>query len=492
MTSAEAGTASRRLGELFPESGLPPGVADLSVGGIALDSRTVRPGELFAALPGSKADGAAFVKAAVERGAAAVLGAGRPADLDAAVPFVAAEDPRMAVAKAAARFYGPFPATLVAVTGTAGKTSVVQFTRQLWTLCGNRAAAIGTLGVSGPDGASHGGLTTPDAVALAKTLGALARAGVTHAALEASSHGLDQRRLDGIAFGAAAFTNIGRDHLDYHASEADYLDAKLRLFRELLPDAGIAVVADGVRGSQEVLAAASVRGLAIMTVGTGDSDLALVDQETRGLAQQVTLEWSGIQRRLLLPLAGEFQLCNAMIAAGLAIATDSDPEQVMEMLPHLQGVPGRLELVGETRAGAPVFVDYAHKPDALGAALDALRPLTDRRLIVVFGAGGDRDRGKRPLMGRIAAEKADVVIVTDDNPRSEDPAGIRAAIMAADRDAVEIAGREAAIAHAVGMLHKGDVLLIAGKGHETGQVVGDRTLPFDDREVARSALKETG
>jgi len=425
---------------------------------------------------------------AVAKGAVVVL-AGKPIEGLGEAALIVTADPRIDVAKAAARFYGPMPKTLVAVTGTAGKTSVTQFARQIWTLCGCRAAAIGTLGVIGPNGSTYGGLTTPDSVELAKSLGDLARQGVTHVALEASSHGLDQHRLDGLTFRAGAFTNIGRDHLDYHATEADYLDAKLRLFRDLLPDDGVAVIADGVRGCQEVLAAASLRGLAILTVGTPEADLALVDHDPEGLAQDVTVEWSGIQRHFRVPLAGDFQLCNALIAAGLAIATGSEAEHVLDTLPKLEGVPGRLEFVGETEAGAPIFVDYAHKPDALGHALDALRPFADGRLIVVFGAGGDRDKGKRPLMGEIAAEKADVVIVTDDNPRSEDPAAIRKAILAGDPDAIEVPGRHEAIAQAVGMLRAGDVLLIAGKGHETGQIIGDRTVDFDDREVARAILR---
>ncbi len=479
--------SSRALGKLLPDLRLDAATAAVPIIGIASDSRRVRPGYLFAAVPGSKKDGAAFVPAAVNAGAAAVLAEHAPAD-PVGVPVVLVADVRAALAKAAARLFAPMPKTIVAVTGTAGKTSVAHFTRQIWEKCGVEAAYLGTLGLITPEQQRSGILTTPPPIELALILGRLARAGIDHVALEASSHGLDQRRLDGLTLAAGAFTNIGRDHLDYHASAEDYLNAKLRLFTELLPQDAVAVIADGFPGSQAALAAAGMRGLATLTVGSLDADLALLDTQRHGLAQRVTLEWGGEERRLDIPLVGHFQVCNALVAAGLVIATGGDPAQVLGTLESLQGVPGRLELIGQVECGAPVFVDYAHKPEALGFALEALRPFASGRLVVVFGAGGDRDPGKRKLMGEVAAEKADVVIVTDDNPRTEDPATIRRAILDAAPDAQEIGDRREAIDEAIHMLRPGDVLLIAGKGHETGQVVGDETLPFEDAEVVRAAL----
>jgi UDP-N-acetylmuramoyl-L-alanyl-D-glutamate--2,6-diaminopimelate ligase len=479
------------LGELFPDLALDPAIASVRVTGIVSDSRKVKPGDLFAAVPGNKADGLSFVPAALRNGAVAILAQRPPTETGDAV-VVVAPDVRDALAKGAARFFGPMPEIIVAVTGTAGKTSVAHFTRQIWTMCGAKAAYLGTLGVISPDGEVYGTLTTPDPIELAATLAELARAGVTHVALEASSHGLDQHRLDGIRFAAAGFTNIGRDHLDYHPNQDAYLDAKLRLFRELLPDDAPAVVADGFPGSQAVLAAVAMRGLPVLTVGSLDADLALLDTEREDLNQRITLEWQGEERELVVPLVGGFQICNALVAAGLAIATGSDADEVLGTLEHLKGVPGRLELIGQAESGAPVFVDYAHKPEALAAALEALRPFASGRLICVFGAGGDRDPGKRPLMGQAAAENADVVIVTDDNPRSENPAEIRKEILAGAPEAQEIGDRAVAIDEAVNMLRTGDVLVVAGKGHETGQIVGDKTLPFDDAETVRAALTGDG
>jgi UDP-N-acetylmuramoyl-L-alanyl-D-glutamate--2,6-diaminopimelate ligase len=484
MNGAKQG---KTLGSLLPELRLEPETAALRITGVAADSRRVQPGFLFAAVPGNAADGIAFAAAAVKQGAVAVLTERMPPDLgDAAVVFV--DDVRAALARAAARFYAPLPETIVAITGTAGKTSVAHFTRQIWTALGTPAAYLGTLGLQSPTEKSYSSLTTPGPVALAATLGRLAAEGVQHVALEASSHGLDQRRLDGLRLAAGAFTNIGRDHLDYHPTPADYLNAKLRLFTELLPQDAVAVIADGFPGSQAALAAAGMRGLATLTVGSLDADLALLDTDRHGLAQRVTLEWAGEERKLDIPLVGHFQVCNALVAAGLVIATGGDPDAVLATLETLHGVPGRLELIGQVECGAPVFVDYAHKPDALGFALEALRPFASGRLVVVFGAGGDRDPGKRKLMGEVAAKNADVVIVTDDNPRSEDAAAIRRAIIDGVPDAQEIGDRREAIDEAIHMLRPGDVLLIAGKGHETGQIVGDRTLPFEDAEVVRSAL----
>jgi len=389
----------------------------------------------------------------------------------------------------AARLFPRQPRIIAAVTGTSGKTSVAAFTRQIWTALGHRAASIGTIGVVSPRGATYGSLTTPDAVALHRTLDALAGDEVTHLAIEASSHGLDQHRLDGLKIAAGAFTNITRDHLDYHPSLEAYLAAKLRLFESLIEPGGAAVIDVDHEHAQAFVAAAQARGLSIITVGRHGTGIRLVESALDGFAQALILEHGGRSFRVRLPLVGEFQVENALVAAGLAVATGGDPATVFPALEHLVGAPGRLELVGTSR-GAPIFVDYAHKPDALAKALEALRPYTAARLIVVFGAGGDRDRGKRPLMGAVAAAKADRVIVTDDNPRSEDAAAIRAAIIAAAPGATEIGDRHDAIRSAIAGLGTGDVLLIAGKGHETGQIIGDRVVPFSDHEAVAAALKE--
>ncbi|HEY5215549.1 MAG TPA: UDP-N-acetylmuramoyl-L-alanyl-D-glutamate--2,6-diaminopimelate ligase, partial [Pseudolabrys sp.] len=387
-----------------------------------------------------------------------------------------------------AKFFARQPDTIAAVTGTSGKTSVAAFTRQIWAALGLQAASIGTVGVVSPKTETYGSLTTPDPVELHRTLDALAGEGVTHLALEASSHGLDQHRLDGVRIAAGAFTNLSRDHLDYHPTLEAYLAAKLRLFEELIAAGGTAVidVDDGYAGP--VVAAAKKRGLKVMTVGAQGDDIKLVDGAIDGFAQVVTLAHGGHTYKIKLPLVGGFQLQNAAVAAGLAIATGAEPARVFAALAQLTGAKGRLELVG-ARNGAPIFIDYAHKPDALAKALAALRPYASGRLVVVFGAGGDRDMGKRPIMGRIAAENADRVIVTDDNPRSENPAAIRAAILAAAPGATEIGDRAQAIRAAIADLQSGDVLLIAGKGHETGQIIGGRVVPFSDHEAVAAALQ---
>jgi UDP-N-acetylmuramoyl-L-alanyl-D-glutamate--2,6-diaminopimelate ligase len=366
---------------------------------------------------------------------------------------------------------------------------VVAFLRQVWTRLGRRAASIGTLGVAGPGVDSSGSLTTPDPVELHRTLESLAEAGITHAAVEASSHGLDQRRLDGVRLTAGAFTNLSRDHLDYHRDLEAYLQAKLRLFETLLPPGSGAVVAADHGHAETVLAVARRRGLRVLTVGRGGKDIRLAETEVEGFAQNLLVEHAGKTFRIRLPLVGEFQVENALVAAGLLIAAGEDAPSVFAALETLEGAKGRLELVGR-KDGAPIFVDYAHKPDALAKALEALRPYVKHRLVLVFGAGGDRDQGKRPLMGAIAAQKADRVIVTDDNPRSEDPAAIRAAILAAAPGALEIGDRREAIRRAVSEMKPGDVLLIAGKGHESGQIVGNRVLPFTDHEAVATALEE--
>ncbi|ADH90425.1 UDP-N-acetylmuramyl-tripeptide synthetase [Ancylobacter novellus DSM 506] len=461
----------------------------LIVGEPALDSRKARAGDVFFALAGSKADGLSFARDAVARGVLAVVAeAERPPWFDPSVSYVRVGNARRAVALAAARAFPKQPETIAAVTGTSGKTSVAAFARQIWARLGHASASLGTLGVVTPSGAVYGSLTTPDPIELQRTLHMLAKEGVTHLCLEASSHGLDQYRLDGVRLSAGGFTNLSRDHLDYHPSMEAYLDAKMRLFRELLPrGGGAAVWVDSTEGSHVAQVAAD-HELNVLGIGVAGAGISLLARHDEGLGQLLEVEADGRRFTLRLPLVGAFQACNALVAAGLVLLTGAGAREALLALETLEGVPGRLELVG-TKDGAGVFVDYAHKPDALANALDALRPYATGRLIVVFGCGGDRDRGKRPIMGAIAAEKADVVIVTDDNPRSEDPAFIRAAILEAAPEAQEIGDRAEAIAAAIGMAKSGDVVLIAGKGHETGQIVGDRTLPFSDRDTAVAVLE---
>jgi len=425
---------------------------------------------------------------AVAAGAVAVV-SDRPQP-QSRVPVAVAANPRRSLALAASRFYSRQPSVIAAVTGTSGKTSVASFTRQIWERLGHSAASLGTIGIVSRARNVYGSLTTPDPIALHRALDELAGDGVTHLALEASSHGLDQYRLDGVRIGAVAFTNLSRDHMDYHPTVEHYLAAKLRLFTDLAAQGAPAVIAADHDHAASVIDASRKHRLDVMTVGrTGDA-IRLCGAAIEGFAQAIVVEHAGKTYRLRLPLVGEFQIENALVAAGLAIGTGGDPEQVFSALESLEGAPGRLDLVGE-RNGAPIFIDYAHKPDALAKALEALRPYVRRKLVVVFGAGGDRDAGKRPLMGEIAAEKADVVIVTDDNPRSENPAVIRAAILAAASGAREIGDRAQAIRSAVADLQPGDVLLIAGKGHETGQIVGGAVLPFSDHDAARAALAES-
>ncbi len=479
-----------KLRDLFSaEADIAAPTADLAIGGIAVDSRAVKPGDLFFALAGAKTDGARFVAAAVAAGAVAVAGEHRP-DGDLEVPFVQLSNPRLALAQAASRFYPHQPEVIAAVTGTSGKTSVAAFTRQIWQRLGHASASIGTIGLVTPTRSVYGSLTTPDPIALHRSLDEIAREGITHLALEASSHGLDQFRLDGVRVAAGGFTNLSRDHMDYHPTVAHYLNAKLRLFRNLVQDGGAAVISADHECSAEVIEAARARGLRLITTGrNGDpgAGIKLIDAAVEGFAQTLTVEHEGRRYTIKLPLVGEFQIENALVAAGLVIGTGGDAAASFAALEHLEGAPGRLDLVG-ARNGAPVFVDYAHKPDALAKTLQALRPYAKRKLVVVFGAGGDRDSGKRPLMAAIAAENADAVIVTDDNPRSEDPATIRAAILAAAPGAREIGDRAEAIRTAISELQPGDALLIAGKGHETGQIVGDRVLHFSDHDAAKAAL----
>jgi UDP-N-acetylmuramoyl-L-alanyl-D-glutamate--2,6-diaminopimelate ligase len=465
------------------------GQGGVEIAGVSSDSREVFPGTLFFAVQGSKANGAQFAADAVTRGAAAVV-TGRDAGIQGlTVPVIETDDPRRALALSAAVFYGRQPQSMAAVTGTSGKTSVAAFTRQIWEHAGLAAASIGTTGVVAPGRDDYGSLTTPDPVALHNLLAELADAGVTHAAMEASSHGLDQRRLDGVVLSAAGFTNLGRDHMDYHPTVEDYLRAKLRLFDTLLPKGAPAVVFADDAYSQPTLDAAARAGLEVRSVGRKGSFLTLKRVEHERHRQRAEIEHDGTIHEIDLPLAGDFQIYNALVAAGLAISTGVAAPRALAALEKLKGAPGRLDLVGTTTAGAPVYVDYAHKPDALENVLASVRPFTTGRVIVVFGCGGDRDRGKRPIMGEIATRLADVVIVTDDNPRSEVPAEIRAAILAAAPGAAEIGDRREAIRAGVAMLKHGDTLIVAGKGHEVGQTIGAETFHFSDHEEVREALK---
>jgi UDP-N-acetylmuramoyl-L-alanyl-D-glutamate--2,6-diaminopimelate ligase len=477
-----------KLRDLLPEAAIDARQAAIDIAGLSADSRKVKSGYLFVAIAGAKADGTHFAKQAAAAGAAAVVAEQRPEGLPSSVAYIQVDNARRALALAAAKFYPRQPQTIAAVTGTSGKTSVAAFTRQIWTTLGFQSASIGTVGVVSPKGEQYGSLTTPDPVDLHRTLDRLAGEGVTHLALEASSHGLDQYRLDGVRIAAGGFTNLSRDHLDYHPTIEAYLAAKLRLFEDLIVAGGTAVVGIDDCYAGQVVDAARKRRLKIMTVGEQGEDIKLAGGSIDGFAQVIDVVHDGRRYKVKLPLVGAFQVQNAALAAGLAIATGAEPARTFAALEHLTGAKGRLELVGN-RNGAPIFIDYAHKPDALKKALASLRPYAKGKLTVVFGAGGDRDSGKRPIMGRVATEGADLVIVTDDNPRSENPAAIRAAILADAPGAAEIGDRAEAICKAIADLKGGDVLLIAGKGHETGQIIGDRVLPFSDHDTVVAALQ---
>ncbi|WP_293882821.1 UDP-N-acetylmuramoyl-L-alanyl-D-glutamate--2,6-diaminopimelate ligase [Sphingomonas sp.] len=457
------------------------------VTGFAIDHRKVAPGTVFGAFKGARFNGEDYIPAAIAAGAIAVVTC-PGVDVDGAVAVIA-DEPRRAFALLAAQFFAPFPAVTVAVTGTNGKTSTVELTRQLWRMAGHHAASIGTLGVTTGDETVTTGLTTPDIVTFLGNMAGLAREGVTHAAFEASSHGLHQYRTEGLPVAAAAFTNLSRDHLDYHGDMAAYLTAKLRLFSEVVDPAGIAVIWQDDEAADRVIDLARERGLQLMGIGTRGATLRLIGRIPTQLGQTLVVVHEEQEYRIVLPLIGEYQAANALMAAGLVIATGGDPATTLGNLARLQPVRGRLERAVITRVGAPVYVDYAHTPDALAAAISALKPHAVGRLILVMGAGGDRDAGKRPEMGLIAEVMADRVIVTDDNPRSEDPQAIRLAIMSRAPEATEIGDRRRAIAAAIAEAGPGDIVLIAGKGHETGQVVGagdeQRVLPFDDVQVAR-------
>ncbi|MGE0339407.1 MAG: UDP-N-acetylmuramoyl-L-alanyl-D-glutamate--2,6-diaminopimelate ligase [Xanthobacteraceae bacterium] len=465
---------------------------NLRVAGVAADSRKAAADFAFFAIAGAKADGARFANDAVARGASVVIGEGeRPAELLARIPYVRVADVRRALALAAASVFPKQPQTIIAVTGTNGKTSVASFVRQIWVASGAQAASIGTIGLVSPNGETSGSLTTPDPLSLHELFDRLAREGVTHMAMEASSHGLDQRRLDGVRLAAGAFTNLTRDHLDYHKTFDDYRAAKMRLFETLLP-AGAGAVADAdEEDAVRVEEIAKRKGLRYFSVGKAGRDLQLLASEIDGFAQRLQILTTGKTYSVKLPLVGAFQVSNALVAAGLAIVTGTDVARALAALEHLKGASGRLEFAGE-KNGAPIFIDYAHTPDALENSLAALRPYVRGRLAVVFGAGGDRDAGKRPLMGAAAAKHADQVFVTDDNPRSEDPALIRRAILQEAPGATEIGDRVEAIRQAVQALQAGDVLLVAGKGHETGQILRDRIVPYTDHDAVKAALKGEG
>ena len=481
---------SARLGDILPQGlSAPVGAEALTVGGLALDSRRVTPGDLFAALPGVRTDGRRFIEMAVENGAVAVLA---PPGSTATVPVIEAEDTPAALAAIAARFYPRQPATTAAVTGTNGKSSTVEFLRQIWAGAGLEAACLGTLGVTRAAGRTEVGYTTPDAVALHRSLDALAGEGVTHLAMEASSHGLKQRRMDGVRVDLAAFTNLSQDHLDYHPDFEDYFASKMRLFSALTAPGAPAVVWMDSDWSARVAEAARGVGLDVIEVGWRGRDLQVGEITPRAASQDVTFSWRGAERAVNLPLVGEFQTANALVAAVLAIAGGVSADDTFAALERLTGVAGRLQQVGRTPDGAPILVDFAHTPDGLDHLLRAARPHTRGQIHLVFGAGGDRDPSKREKMGVVAAKLADRIIVTDDNPRSEAPEAIRAAVLKGCPHAQEIGDREAAIRAGILGLEAGDVLLIAGKGHETGQIVGDRVIPFEEAGVVRRILDEEG
>jgi len=482
-----------RLGDLLIPglTRTPPGSGlDREITGLSADSRAVKPGFLFAALPGTRTDGRAFLPQAADNGAAAVLVPDDtgPAQIPPGVAVLRSPAPHKALALIAARFHGRQPEVVTAVTGTNGKTSTAVFTRQLWARLGVAGASMGTLGLTGAGFHVPGKLTTPDPVTLHRLLTEAVDHGCTHLCMEASSHGLAQHRLDGVTPAAAAFTNLSRDHLDYHGTEAAYLAAKARLFTEVLAAGGTAVLNADTPEFAALAEAVRATGRRVMDYGTQAEALRLERRQAHPAGQTLDLAILGTRRRIDLPLVGGFQAMNALAALGLVLATGADTDAAAAALEHLDGVPGRLELVGRHGNGAAVYVDYAHTPDALETVLAALRPHAEGKLVCLFGCGGDRDRGKRPLMGRIAARLADHVIVTDDNPRSEDPATIRREVLAGCPGAEERDDRRAAIHAAVAALKAGDVLLLAGKGHETGQIVGDSVLPFDDRAEAQTAL----
>lgn len=482
-------SADRKISSLAELGLRARGGAEARISGLSVDSRSVKAGDLFAAMPGSATHGARFVPMAVERGAVAVLTDAAGAEMvPAGVPVVVAEDPRQVLARTACLWFGAPPTTMVAVTGTNGKTSVSTFARQIWQALDLPAINLGTTGIEGAFTLPlhH---TTPEPITLHRALAEAARAGITHCAMEASSHGLDQKRLDGVELSAAGFTNFSQDHLDYHQTLDEYFAAKMGLFTRILSEDGVAVINIDDPKGDEVARIALARGQEVISVGRApEARLRLLGQRFDSTGQELRFSWQGQTHLTRLNLIGGFQAENVLLAAGLVVAAGASVDEVLGVLPELSTVRGRMELAATRQGGASVFVDFAHTPDAIATALRALRPHVMGRLIAVIGAGGDRDRGKRPLMGQAAHENADLVIVTDDNPRSEDPARIRAAVAAGAPGAQVVGDRAEAILRGVDMLEPGDALLIAGKGHETGQIIGDDVLPFDDVEQASVAV----
>ena len=470
-----------KLGQLV--SGADMAFADKIVTGFAIDHRKIAPGTVFGAFEGAAFNGEDFIDDAIAAGAIAVVA--RPEAVVRGAMHFAEANPRQAFAHLAAKFFRPFPDHVAAVTGTNGKTSTAELTRQLWRMAGHNAASIGTLGITTASDQAKTGLTTPDIVTFLSNLSGLAREGVSHAIFEASSHGLSQYRSEGVPVSVAAFTNLSRDHLDYHGTMEAYFEAKMRLFDEVVDESGCAVIwADDV-WSDQVIARARKRELRLITVGEKGKGIQLLSRQPTQLGQTLELRIQGDVHKLKLPLIGGYQAANALVAAGVVMASGGEVESLLSHLARLQPVRGRLERAVITKSGAPVYVDYAHTPDGLRAAIAALRPHTKGKLITVFGAGGDRDTGKRPEMGAVAMADSDIVIVTDDNPRSEDPSLIRADVMAGAKGAHEIGDRRYAIAFAIEHAEPDDIVLIAGKGHEQGQIIMGRVLPFDDVEVAR-------
>ena len=457
--------------------------SDSPVTGFAIDHRKVVRGNVFGAFRGSRFNGEDFIPEAIANGAVAVVA--RPEVKVERVPHLADPEPRALFARLAARYFAPYPDVIVAVTGTNGKTSTAEMTRQMWRMAGHRSASIGTLGVTTADDQVKTGLTTPDIVTFLNNVAGLERLGISHVAYEASSHGLDQYRAEGVPVRAAAFTNFSRDHLDYHPDMDSYFAAKMRLFDEVVDAEGTAVVWTGDAKSAEVIEHVKRRGLKVLTVGPNAETIALVSRTATALGQSLLIRFEGKEHRLSLPLIGAYQAANVLVAAGLVLATGGEWAATLSATTRVSPVRGRLERAVISRAGAPVYVDYAHTPDALEAAIEALRPHVGGKLITVFGAGGDRDQGKRAPMGEVAARLSDLVIVTDDNPRGEDPAAIRSAVLAGAPGAKEVGGRREAIAEAIRLAGPKDIILLAGKGHETGQIIGTQVFPFDDAEVAR-------
>ena len=463
--------------------------SDVLVSGLTCDSREVKPNYIFAALPGTVTDGRKYIEGAIEKGAGAILST---SGLDLPIPYLASDNPRLDYAKMAAKLYAGQPKTLVAMTGTNGKSSTVEFLRQIWAFSGKQAACFGTLGVQAPKGYRPLTHTTPDAVALHQTLSGLKAEGVTHAAMEASSHGLDQYRLDGVKITAAGFSNLTQDHFDYHAGAEEYFQAKARLFTELTPKDAPVVINVNDEYGQRLVKICGDRGQDVMQVGWSGQDIRIDEVMPRASSQIVDLVVQGKRDKIELPLAGEFQTLNAIAALGLAMVTGVKTEKALEALGHLKGVAGRMERAGQTKEGAPIFVDFAHTEDGLDKLLRSVRPHTMGKVIVAFGCGGDRDPDKRPKMGRVAAKLADDVIVTDDNPRTEDAASIRKAVLKGCPDATEIGDRAKAIRAGIKKLGANDCLVIAGKGHEQGQILGTKTIPCSDVKQVGAALKELG